>query len=1756
MKKSFRKSISILLAMLILLSCFAALPFSAGAATTPVALEGKNISVWADAENKLTQGNIESFANGTSKTTILGAVQPYQIPLSGSSGGIGGLLPGSGSGGTAITTSSEYYLFLPSNADCNALKLWVASGSALKVDGVAVSSGVPTNVLADANNAGEIKDHTFNLDGKDYKVKVLKSGDVGTVYIDTASGSLSNIYNSKDNYENGTVMVVQPDGTVDYMGVMEKMSGRGNGTWSSENEKNPYNIKLAKSASLLGMSKAKKWVLLASTGSGKDSSLVKNQLAYDFADYIGVNYQVHCKPVDVYCNQQYLGSYQLAEKVEIKSNRIGLTSDAYENLELANAAVDSTGAIISADFEAQGMTVTSSNAGNGDTVGGKRYSPIANDPADISGGYLYELEISERWVTENVGFCAYNKQGWVIKSADYATKSMVDYSYDLLYALGSSIYNNGIVPNKAITTTVGSRLTSSLYGGNISNHAPAVKYQGMKWSDLLDADSAVKYYWTQEFFKNMDSSTSSTYFYKDSDSVNGMLYAGPVWDMDNSMGECGSDERWGIDLTTTSDWYTKNTHIYRLKSSNNTTTATAASAVPLTFYGALATNCTDFWAMAERYWYSRISPAVDILLGKRMDETGTLKSITEYVSTVAKSGFMDATRHGTTYTATSVAERLNTWVSGRQTWINSQFTADDISSASVAVIPTQYYTGSEITPKLTVTYNDSTLGTLTLTEGVDYEVVYTNNINTGIAKATINGINGYTGYKEVSFTIVSNKLDKATLKIDEAAYAGTELKAVLTDINGADITQLAEYQWYKDNAPISGATSSTYTVTAADAPSTIKVTASAGSNPNLALSVNSNNCIVYEGTRPTGYDRTIASWDYDYTADSTTLVNADASGSTYYYAATGGENKATANLYASVDADNLAPIEWSGKSDTFKNSSNTVADDRAPIMGTSKNSGIAWGYFPYFETQLSTAGYENIKFSAKLGGTNRAPKYWCLQYSLDGVDYIDIPNTDYAITVNKTMEQAFSNVQLPSECNNQLKVYIRMTVFDDFAIDENYTIIMQQNGDAAVNNIKVTGASLSAVTKLYAPTVETIENGVLFDDTNVTIKDNNGGADIYYSVNGGSDVKYSGAFNPFDSKTAKVGDTAVITAYSKFDNIVSETVTATAVFGGVDINSFSYSTYSKDVTAGAVASTGGVYGESGKMTAYTDGAAQYVPLWREDNGAFSVAPDDGAKWTAESGFTYKITTDGFENINFSCKAYTTNSGPKSVTLQYSTDNKTFTDVGAPVTLSANKLLEQAFLNVKLPAQCNDQKELYIRLVTAENSTFAGTALHNSESKGNLYVNDVVVAGEDMGELKMPYTNKSTSYFGAAGVVEYISPDNAAMNYVVYDTTDPSNPIQVMEGVYTAPGIKLSNAKGFDKVRQTPYTIVIWAVDEDETVQSTQNGAEYYYKGETVVKFNYNADDPLRAFENFVSVDGLTASQTSGVNAGTLSMYPDGKTPAIMTYTGKYGVKVSNSLENRFTSNKTLNTVEGNGFWLVETSTLGFTNLTLNAEQLSSNSGPRDWGIAYSIDGGKSYKYLDNSNARAISNDAAGKPVETYGNIALPSECDNLEKLFIKIFINGGEGVEGDELELITNGNTGLNGFEINGISTPVSVELNTTLLEYAGAQSGSISVGNVDIYINNQLKATTDENGVAVLDFAKGEKAEVTFVRDGVAKRTMTLKIVDDTAQNIPLMAYDVNNDGYVNAKDYAVIIKDNNYSAYKPYFNNFINAQTDTYTY
>ena len=77
-----------------------------------------------------------------------------------------------------------------------------------------------------------------------------------------------------------------------------------------------------------------------------------------------------------------------------------------------------------------------------------------------------------------------------------------------------------------------------------------------------------------------------------------------------------------------------------------------------------------------------------------------------------------------------------------------------MSKAKVSSIRKQVYTGSEITPAVTVTYG-SGRNKVTLTENVDYTVTYENNTEIGTASVIITAVegSGYAGYIEKTFRI-------------------------------------------------------------------------------------------------------------------------------------------------------------------------------------------------------------------------------------------------------------------------------------------------------------------------------------------------------------------------------------------------------------------------------------------------------------------------------------------------------------------------------------------------------------------------------------------------------------------------------------------------------------------------------------------------------------------------------------------------------------------------------------------------------------------------------------------------------------------------------------------------------------------------------------------------------------------------------------------------------------------------------------------
>lgn len=93
----------------------------------------------------------------------------------------------------------------------------------------------------------------------------------------------------------------------------------------------------------------------------------------------------------------------------------------------------------------------------------------------------------------------------------------------------------------------------------------------------------------------------------------------------------------------------------------------------------------------------------------------------------------------------------------------------ELTAENVAQIEDEVYTGSEITPEITVTDDE-----VTLEQDKDYSVVYENNINAGTAVIKVTGIGNYCGEFEVNFNITQKQIDTLLITGDYV-YTGSEI---------------------------------------------------------------------------------------------------------------------------------------------------------------------------------------------------------------------------------------------------------------------------------------------------------------------------------------------------------------------------------------------------------------------------------------------------------------------------------------------------------------------------------------------------------------------------------------------------------------------------------------------------------------------------------------------------------------------------------------------------------------------------------------------------------------------------------------------------------------------------------------------------------------------------------------------------------------------------------------------------------------------
>lgn len=144
-----------------------------------------------------------------------------------------------------------------------------------------------------------------------------KKMDVGQVYITTSTSPHIKI----GEYVSAQIAVVDKIGgshkTVEFNDT--KIKVRGNTTAYAA--KKPYTLKLKTEQDLFGLGTSKKWVLLANA---LDPTLLRNELVFQFAKSIGLQYTSNSCYVEVWLDGVYMGNYQLVEPVEVGETKVDI----------------------------------------------------------------------------------------------------------------------------------------------------------------------------------------------------------------------------------------------------------------------------------------------------------------------------------------------------------------------------------------------------------------------------------------------------------------------------------------------------------------------------------------------------------------------------------------------------------------------------------------------------------------------------------------------------------------------------------------------------------------------------------------------------------------------------------------------------------------------------------------------------------------------------------------------------------------------------------------------------------------------------------------------------------------------------------------------------------------------------------------------------------------------------------------------------------------------------------------------------------------------------------------------------------------------------------------------------------------------------------------------------------------------------------------------------------------------------------------
>ena len=409
-------------------------------------------------------------------------------------------------------------------------------------------------------------------------LEIMQGSDIPALFFTLQPDDFSRINKGTrfDIKNYGKLLMLSGEGKINASETITSMKTHGNSTFFAS--KKAFQFKMANKVSLDGMEKNKKWMLLANWF---DISLIRNQMTFDLFREIGLTSTPDCRQVELYVNGAYNGTYLLTEKIQLKKGRLEIT-DLEETLEVLNGK--------------EAYDAAAFRKGNGKVVNLMKWFDLAQEPEDVSGGYLLEIEKALHFsqMTDEAGFVTDKGMCVVIKEPTHVGYRGAQYVAALV-----NDFHNAVLQKDGYSKATG-------------------KY----YASYMDSRSFALKIIMEEFTANFDVRAASHFMYKDRDSIDSLLYAGPGWDYDLSYGN--KDD--GLRNPAKVDYVFKR------------------STSEVFLYHWLLTH-QDFRMITRQLYDEVFLPAAEVLAGKREPAKGSpLKSVEAYQQIIAESARMNFTR--------------------------------------------------------------------------------------------------------------------------------------------------------------------------------------------------------------------------------------------------------------------------------------------------------------------------------------------------------------------------------------------------------------------------------------------------------------------------------------------------------------------------------------------------------------------------------------------------------------------------------------------------------------------------------------------------------------------------------------------------------------------------------------------------------------------------------------------------------------------------------------------------------------------------------------------------------------------------------------------------------------------------------------------------------------------------------------------------------------------------------------------------------